>query len=92
MKIEKARKNAIDFIEYYDKRHEFISDLFGDTIKDIRDSFEVLLTATDKEVGIKPKRQSIVGNRYLCRKCHGVVNYNANYCHSCGNRLDWDVD
>ena len=53
-------------------------------------TFEELKEAREKQVAKKP---NIVGEFIRlaeCSDCHTVIRFKQEYCHKCGNKVDWE--
>ena len=88
-----------EVIEYLEQ-HGFIADEVKDMciealvqVEQYRalGTVEELKEAREKQVAKKP---NIVGGEFIklaeCSECNTVIRFKQEYCHKCGNKVDWE--
>ena len=67
--------------------------VFNKNYNDYRNDLKVVQELVDKETPVKPYNQHLIdfglGNCGSCEICNCLVNYQMEYCPSCGKKLDW---
>lgn len=51
-------------------------------------NFGEVQDALTKQEPVKPRIHNDI-EWYFCGLCHGLVHHKGNYCHHCGQKIDW---
>lgn len=74
-------RTAIEWQEAFKKTYK-------GTPKEIDNACEMAIVALEKQIGLKPVTNQYY---YFCPKCgtRRSIKQKHNYCHDCGQKLDW---